>query len=90
MTPDPLESPLRWQVKSDSRAGVSFLVDLGANHGFGWCGCEQHQFRVQPMLDKTPPDPAARRCKHIEAARDALAEVTIQALLKDNRHHDGT
>lgn len=50
----------------ESSTGGEHLVDLEENDGRGKCGCEDHQFRVQPELDKSPS--VLMSCKHVRAA----------------------
>lgn len=42
-----------------------YLVDLDENNGQGWCGCEDHEFRRQPLIERGyRPGP----CKHVRMA----------------------
>lgn len=73
----PHELPFRWRVQSATR-GIEHLVDLESNAGYGWCGCEHHQFRCQPLLDQGRPAP--HRCRHLVAARGAFTDLMISKL----------
>lgn len=64
-------------VESNSR-GIHHLVDIAANQGFGECGCEHHQYRCQPLLDRG--ERAPHRCRHLVAARNAFADDMIRRL----------
>lgn len=77
MTVAVFEPPFRFMVDSASR-NQRHLVDIEANAGFGQCGCEHHQFKCQPDLDKGHRP--ALRCRHIAAAREAFADDLIQRL----------
>lgn len=61
----PLEAR-RFHVSSSTGSKREHLVDLDENHGCGKCGCEDHQYRVQPELDRQPAE--VRMCKHVRAA----------------------
>lgn len=73
-----LDSPLRWSVASCSRE-MWHVVDLAENNGYGGCGCEDWEFRIQPALDRG--NNPGRRCKHLLAARDALCDLVVDKLI---------
>lgn len=64
----PIEGePRRFHVESDELGREPFLVDLDEYNGNGWCGCEDFEFRRQPLLERGA-EPGTERCKHIECA----------------------
>lgn len=64
----PIEGePFRYHV---TKRGL--LLDLRANYGVGWCGCEDCEYRHQPKLEKfnrLPKEPDKFRCKHCKEVR---------------------
>lgn len=74
----------RYFVRSAAGSGREHLVDLEENKGLGECGCEDHQFRVQPVYatladGQAPPD-GDISCKHVRAARQferQTADTTV-------------
>ncbi len=73
----PYDAPATWHVKSGSRGDVWHLVDVLAWTGFGECSCEHYHFHIRPEL---AAGRCAKRCKHIDAAREAFTDFMIQLL----------
>ena len=73
--------PFRFQVSSESRDGLWFLVDLQANRFNGFCGCEDFQARRGVILrDHDGARSPLSRCKHIQSARDYLLDRFLERL----------
>ncbi len=75
----PHDHVLRFRVTSDSQPEVEHVVDLGAFVGHGRCSCQHFEFRILPDVEAGR---VAGRCKHIQAARDYLADEVIGQVLK--------
>jgi hypothetical protein len=68
--------PMRWMVTSQSRKNVAHSVDLYA----GSCTCEEYVFRLNGKDSQVPP--ALRKCKHIRAVREKVADIIIEYNVK--------
>lgn len=66
------DPPLRWTVTSETRPGMSHLVEV--QPGGGTCSCENHTLGGNP------------RCKHINAAREWVLDLTITEHLSNGIH----
>jgi hypothetical protein len=77
MTLHPHDHILRFRFTSDSRDDIAHVVDLGGFDGFGECSCEDFQYRILPSLTRNDPTAGLKRCKHIIAAREHLADQVI-------------
>lgn len=76
------DSPLRFLVRSQTRAEVSHLVDLTAWRGRdgtcnGRCSCEHFVMRLEPKLRKGSQPSTLFRCTHIELARDKFLTIML-------------
>lgn len=73
--------PFRYYVRGSKG---DTLVDLEDNHGIGWCGCEDFQFRKAPLLENIrslPNNADDFRCKHLLRARAYAAELLLDAMI---------
>lgn len=77
MTIHPHDNILRFRFTSDTRADIAHVVDLSEFDGFGECSCEDFQYRILPILVRNEPKEGVKRCKHIIAAREHLADQVI-------------
>lgn len=68
---------MQWQVTSQSRKNVAHTVDLYA----GSCTCEEYVFRLNSKDSQVPQ--AQRRCKHINAVREKVADMVIENNLRN-------
>jgi hypothetical protein len=68
---------MQWQVTSQSRKNLAHTVDLYA----GSCTCEEYVYRLNGKDSQVPP--ALRRCKHIKAAREKVADIVIENNLRN-------
>ena len=75
----PHDHVLRYRFESETRADVAHVVDLGEFGGFGECSCEDFIYRLRPLLVKGQRE-GLRRCKHLEAAREALLDQVIERI----------
>ncbi len=86
MSIHPHDNILRFRFTSDTRPDIAHVVDLGGFGGFGECSCEDFQYRILPVLVRlepgTRPD-GLKRCKHILAAREHLADQVIARVTAD-------
>ena len=71
---------LRFRFESDTRKEIAHVVDLAAFEGFGECSCEDFQYRVMPAIVRDGIGYAGRRCKHLLAAREHLAQQVIDRI----------
>lgn len=83
--PEPIVLPapgerLNFLVLSRSRPPYRWLVDMEANDFFGDCGCEDHQFNVQPALNRHEEDVEA--CYHVQKVREYLVGLLLPRLAK--------
>ena len=69
--------PMRWQVTSQSRKNVTHSVDLYK----GSCTCEEYVFRLNGKDSQVPE--GLRRCKHIKAVRERVADIVIENNVKN-------
>lgn len=76
------DCPLEWHVASERDPSTTYHVSLGWRAGNGHCTCDHFQFRMRPAIEAgaAPPTGGLCRCKHIDAARDALATHIIHTL----------
>lgn len=85
MNVEPFDSALRFLVESDAQKlqgePIKHVVDLGEFEGYGRCSCQHFDFRFREGLEtkELAPGPA-HRCKHINAAREFLADALILKL----------
>ena len=68
---------MQWQVTSQSRKNLAHTVDLYA----GSCTCEEYVFRLNGKDSQVPQ--ALRRCKHIKAVREKVADIIIENNLRN-------
>jgi hypothetical protein len=92
------ENPLRCLIQSSNRKDIMHVVDLdpweydertGQTVLCGErCSCENFTMRIAPLLKAgtIPFDTPLARCKHIEKARDMLANRTRDLVAE--RHHN--
>lgn len=73
----PQETPTRWLVESEARPGEHHMVELLHWDGFGECACEHFQMRILTGLKMNMPE---KPCKHITAAKIALADVVLERI----------
>lgn len=59
--------PGRYFVPSSSGQNPPYLVDICANQGNGWCGCDDFYNRQQGRWERGEPGP--HRCKHLRSVR---------------------
>jgi hypothetical protein len=75
--------PLRYMVRSRTRRGQKFLVDLGEWGAHGICSCEHFEYRLLPQL-RADRDAGAvlvyRRCWHIRQALDFHAALSVRVI----------
>lgn len=71
--------PFRVYVRSRSNPSEQWLVDVEDD----WCGCQQHEFRVQPRIERGEP---FERCWHLQRAREFLLDKII-ASWRDTYEH---
>ncbi len=71
---------LNFLVLSRSRHPYRWLVDMEANDYFGDCGCEDHEFSVQPALNRKEEDVEA--CYHVKKVREYLLAMMLPKLAK--------
>jgi hypothetical protein len=68
-------------------AGGSYLVDLAANHGIGFCGCRRWECKIAPRIRKgeLPTDLSDElfTCAHIRAARAFQYDLWFWRLMED-------
>lgn len=72
----------RWLVPSASQPAYPVLVDMDEYDGVGFCGCEDFQFRHQPLLERGAAQVGALsgrkdlfRCKHLKAVVKETARL---------------
>ena len=82
----PHDLPFQWIVGSASRLNVDHIVDLSNHSGNGDCSCEFFSYRCRPLIRSGSPSSDATRCKHIEAARRAFADMMITHLIDEQLH----
>lgn len=92
MQPEPLEvlpydGVFRCLVRSASNPKRTYLVDLEAYGGAGFCGCRDWETRRGPEIRRLTP--AQRRqavesifCKHVRAARRVRGEQLLDEIMK--------
>lgn len=71
---------LTYFVRSE-HTSEEYLVDLASYGGNGACTCKDFQCRIEPKLSRneTPP---RKHCKHLRAAREALADQLIAEFIR--------
>jgi hypothetical protein len=74
-----MHEALRYFIESESGKDA-YLVDLGFYNGNGKCDCLHFKTRLEPEIAKGSKQ--VRRCKHIEKARETLADEVIEKLRK--------
>ena len=84
MIVEPHDHVLRFRVRSETRAAIEHVVDLGEFDGFGECSCEDYQFRIMPVIREQGTS-GLTRCKHLTAARLHLADQVIRRILETER-----
>ena len=85
-----LDSLFRVHVRSESDPSKTYLVDLEANWGNGWCGCKNFEVECLPEFNKLAPQDRPRystennayRCKHIRVARRVCAPYIMDEFMK--------
>lgn len=80
MSIHPHDHILRYRFTSDTRADIAHVVDLGEFEGFGECSCEDFQYRILPSLVRNVDPSTLKRCKHLLAAREHLADQVISRI----------
>lgn len=69
--------PMTWRVTSQSRKNVAHTVNLYN----GSCTCEEFVFRLDGKDSKVPVE--LRKCKHIRAVREKVADLVIEHNIKN-------
>lgn len=77
---EPEDGWFRMYVQSRSRGSIKHLVDLSENNFQGWCGCENHAFKIQKRYDAKERVPFEERCKHVQAAIPWWFEVVAPTI----------
>jgi hypothetical protein len=70
--------PLRFLVHSRTAELKQYLVDLEEFDFNGQCGCDNFEYRFQPMLKKGAPASDQLRCWHIRQSRQFFLELTLR------------
>ena len=79
---------LSFEVTSETRKGITHLVDIEAFRGHGECSCEHFQIRILPKIEKAIQEKCFTRfdnklmCKHLWQARNALLNRILMRQMK--------
>lgn len=71
---------LRYMVRSKSRPGHTWLVDLSSYDFNGFCPCEAFTFRCGPELARGAKPSNKLRCSHIRSARSFFLDEILPRL----------
>src|SRR5437773_724807 len=76
----------RFHVRSRSRPGEAWLVDIEEYDFNGFCSCETFIFRMQPLLERGERGPHLR-CYHLNVARMFLLDELLKRIKYSSREN---